>query len=159
MEETHQKELDALNEQIADLRQQRDLWSKRSAEHVEKCNEQYAKLKQVGSGPLCDKIEELSQQLELERAKSQEQKGNAAELRETLEYPKDANDKYIHIGDAVHMLNTNHEGDHEWDDVVLFFEYVGKGGGDDWLVYGEDGAAWACECEVLKQEGGTNGNE
>lgn len=83
--------------------------------------------------------------------------GNAAKLRETLEYPKDANDKYIHIGDAVHMLNTNHEGDHEWDDVVLFFEYVGKGGGDDWLVYGEDGAAWACECEVLKQEGVNDG--
>lgn len=44
-EETHQKELDALNEQIADLRRQRDLWSKRAAELVEKCNEQYAKMK------------------------------------------------------------------------------------------------------------------
>lgn len=43
------REVDALNEQITDLRQQRDLWSKRSAELVEKCNEHYAKLKQVGN--------------------------------------------------------------------------------------------------------------
>ena len=43
------REVDALNEQITDLRQQRDLWSKRSAELVEKCNEQHAKLKQVGN--------------------------------------------------------------------------------------------------------------
>lgn len=84
------------------------------------------------------------------------ERGDCAKLREALEYPKDANDKYIHIGDAVHMLNTNHEGDHEWDDVVLSFEYVGKGGGDDWLVYGKDGAAWACECEVLNQKGGND---
>lgn len=44
-EAAHKREVDALNEQIADLRQQRDLWSKRSAELVEKCNEQYAKLR------------------------------------------------------------------------------------------------------------------
>ena len=48
IEAAHKRELDALNEQIADLRQQRDLWSKRAAELVGKCNEQYAKLKQVG---------------------------------------------------------------------------------------------------------------
>ena len=49
LEAAHEREVDALNEQIADLRQQRDLWSKRAAELVEKCNEQYAKLKQVGN--------------------------------------------------------------------------------------------------------------
>ena len=48
LDAAHRREVDALNEQIADLRQQRDLWSKRAAELVEKCNEQYAKLKQVG---------------------------------------------------------------------------------------------------------------
>lgn len=85
--------------------------------------------------------------------------GNTAKACEVLEYPKDANDKYIHIGDTVHMLNTGPDGDHEWDDIVLTFEYVGKGEGDDWLVYGEDGAAWACECEVLKQEGGNDGSK
>ena len=62
LEAAHKRELDALNEQITDLRQQRDLWSKRAAELVEKCNEQYAKLKQVG---------------------------NAAKLREALEHIKD----------------------------------------------------------------------
>ena len=49
LEAAHRRELDALNEQITDLRQQRDLWSKRAAELVEKCDEQYAKLKQVGN--------------------------------------------------------------------------------------------------------------
>ena len=49
LDAAHKRELDALNEQMADLRQQRDLWSKRSAELVAKCNEQYAKLKQVGN--------------------------------------------------------------------------------------------------------------
>lgn len=85
--------------------------------------------------------------------------GDCAKLREALEYPKDTNDQYIHIGDAVHMLNTDHEGDYEWDDIVLSFEYIGKGGGDVWLIHGKDGEAWACECEVLKQEGGNDGNE
>ena len=63
LDAAHKRELDALNEQIADLRQQRDLWSKRAAELVEKCNEQYAKLKQVG---------------------------DAAKLREALEKVRDA---------------------------------------------------------------------
>lgn len=49
LDAAHKREVDALNEQIADLRQQRDLWSKRAAELVEKCNEHYAKLKQVGN--------------------------------------------------------------------------------------------------------------
>jgi hypothetical protein len=49
LDAAHKREVDALNGQIADLRQQRDLWSKRSAELVEKCNEHYAKLKQVGN--------------------------------------------------------------------------------------------------------------
>ena len=73
-----------------------------------------------------------------------------ARNQEVLAAPTDLNDKFIHIGDCVHMLNTRHDGDHEWDDVVLSLEYVGKGEGDDWLVYGENGAAWACECEVLE---------
>lgn len=70
-----------------------------------------------------------------------------------LESPKDVNEKYIHIGDMVHMLNTSYDGDHEWDDIVTALEYVGKGGGDDWLVHGKDGAAWACECEVVNRKG------
>ena len=69
--------------------------------------------------------------------------------QELLESPMDLNEQTIHIGDTVHMLNTNHDGDHEWDDVVLSLEYVGKSGGDDWLVHGCEGAAWACECTVL----------
>ena len=70
-----------------------------------------------------------------------------------LESPKDVNEKYIHIGDMVHMLNTSYDGDHEWDDIVTSLEYVGYGGGDDWLVHGKDGAAWACECEVVNRKG------
>lgn len=70
-----------------------------------------------------------------------------------LESPKDVNEKYIHIGDMVHMLNTSYDGDHEWDDIVTSLEYVGKGGGDDWLVHGKDGAAWACECEMVNRKG------
>ena len=72
-----------------------------------------------------------------------------ARNQEVLAAPIDLNERFIHIGDSVHMLNTGHDGDHEWDDVVLSLEYVGKSGGDNWLVHGEDGAAWACECEVL----------
>ena len=49
LEEAHERE-------IEDLRQQRDLWSKRAAELVEKCNEQYAKLKQVGIPAVLDAL-------------------------------------------------------------------------------------------------------
>lgn len=76
---------------------------------------------------------------------------------ESLESPMDLNEQTIHIGDTVHMLITRHDGDHEWDDVVLSLEYVGRGGGDDWLVHGKGGAAWACECEVLKRRGDGDG--
>ena len=80
-----------------------------------------------------------------------------ARNQEVLASPIDLNERFIHIGDSVHMLNTRYDGDHEWDDVVLSLEYVGKSGGDDWLVHGEDGAAWACECEVLKRKGDSDG--
>lgn len=79
--------------------------------------------------------------------------------QEFLKSPMDLNERPIHIGDTVHMLNTGHDGDHEWDDVVLSLEYIGKSGGDDWLVHGEDGAAWACECEVLKRKGEGDGSK
>ena len=82
-----------------------------------------------------------------------------ARNQKSLESPMDLNEQIIHIGDAVHMLTTRHDGDHEWDDVVMSLEYVGKSGGDSWLVHGEDGAAWACECEVLKREGGGDGSK
>lgn len=84
-------------------------------------------------------------------AKTAIQKALSAPARnqEVLAAPIDLNERFIHIGDSVHMLNTGHDGDHEWDDVVLSLEYVGKSGGDNWLVHGKDGAAWACECEVL----------
>ncbi len=75
---------------------------------------------------------------------------------ESLDAPKDCNDKAIHVSDRVHMLNTDSSGDHEWDDEVCSLEFVGEGGGDTWLVHGREGAAWACECEVLKQEGATD---
>lgn len=81
----------------------------------------------------------------------------SARNQEVLAAPIDLNERFIHIGDSVHMLNTRDDGDHEWDDVVLSLEYVGKSGGDDWLVHGEDGAAWACECEVLNRKGEGDG--
>lgn len=77
--------------------------------------------------------------------------------QEFLKSPMDLNERPIHICDTVHMLNTGHDGDHEWDDVVLSLEYVGKSGGDDWLVHGEEGSAWACECDVLKRKGDGDG--
>lgn len=150
--------LDAAHKhEVDDLRQQRDVFGKRAEKLLERCAELDAEV--AAKDEVIKRLNDTISEWQRREMATTSAVGNAAKLRETLEYPKDANDKYIHIGDAVHMLNTNHEGDHEWDDVVLFFEYVGKGGGDDWLVYGEDGAAWACECEVLKQEGGNDGNE
>lgn len=66
-----------------------------------------------------------------------------------IDLPNDCNCKTIHLSDRVHMLNTDSRGDHEWDDEVCSLEFVGKSGGDEWLVHGCEGAAWACECEVL----------
>ena len=68
---------------------------------------------------------------------------------ECLELPTDSNGITVHISDRVHMLNSDSRGDHEWDDEVVALEYVGGHRGDDWLVHGCDGAAWACECTVL----------
>lgn len=48
LEAAHKREIDELKKQIEDLRQQRDVWSKRADELKTKCNEQYAKLKQAG---------------------------------------------------------------------------------------------------------------
>lgn len=93
----------------------------------------------------------------LERFPRRMEVSNAARNPESLESPMDLNEQTIHIGDTVHMLITRHDGDHEWDDVVLSLEYVGRGGGDDWLVHGKGGAAWACECEVLKRRGDGDG--
>ena len=44
----HKREIDKLKEQIEDLRQQCDVWSKRADELKMNCDEHYAKLKQVG---------------------------------------------------------------------------------------------------------------
>lgn len=79
--------------------------------------------------------------------------------QEFIESPMDLNEQPIHIGDTVHMLNTGHDGDHEWDDIVTTLEYVDYGGGDDWLVHGKDGAAWACECEVVNRIGENHGSK
>ena len=79
--------------------------------------------------------------------------------QDVLKSPKDINEKYIHIGDMVHMLSTSYDGDHEWNDIVTTLEYVGNGGGDDWLVHGKNGAAWACECEVLNRKGESDGSK
>lgn len=72
---------------------------------------------------------------------------------EQLAAPTDSNGNTIHVADKVHMLNTDSRGDHEWDDEVNSLEFIGSGGGDEWLIHGHNGAAWACECEVLKRKG------
>ena len=131
LDAAHRREVDALHQQIADLRQQRDLWSKRAAELVEKCNEQHAKLKQVG---------------------------NAAKLREALEkvrdsfYVNDYGDYQMEYGDKVSDLvdaavaaparncdvGTAEEQSQRFDTFCDAHKYVG-----------DDGANWCsrtCPC-------------
>ena len=66
---------------------------------------------------------------------------------ETCEWPTDMEGQRIQIADTIHMLRTEYDGDHEWEDVVIELVYV-EHGGDKWVVRGARGEAWACECTV-----------
>lgn len=70
-----------------------------------------------------------------------------AKLWEQVErlQPKDCEGNVLDIADTVHMLRSEHDGDHEWDDVVVELALT-KWGGDRWIVRGSKGEAWACEC-------------
>lgn len=70
-----------------------------------------------------------------------------AKLRELLEHlqPIDCDGNVLDIADKVHMLRSEYDGDHEWDDVVVELA-LAKWGGDRWIVRGSKGEAWACDC-------------
>ena len=71
-----------------------------------------------------------------------------ARLREQLKSlrPTDCEGNELNIADTVHMLRSEHDGDHEWDDVVVELA-LAEWGGDRWIVRGSRGEAWACDCE------------
>jgi len=71
-----------------------------------------------------------------------------ARLRGKLESlrPTDCEGNELNIADTVHMLRSEHDGDHEWDDVVVELA-LAEWGGDRWIVRGSKGEAWACDCE------------
>lgn len=63
--------------------------------------------------------------------------------------PKDCEGEGLHIGEKAHFLRTGYDGDHEWDDVIVAFRHQGvEGEGDAWIVVGEEGEAFACDCAV-----------
>ncbi|MCB7085775.1 MULTISPECIES: hypothetical protein [Bacteria] len=67
--------------------------------------------------------------------------------------PKDGDGEDLHIGDKAHFLRTEYDGDHEWDDVITAFRHQGiEGEGDIWIVEGEHGEAFACECMVKRPD-------
>lgn len=68
-------------------------------------------------------------------------------LREQIEHlqPTDCEGNVLDIADTVHMLRSEYDGDHEWDDVVVELVLT-KWGGDRWIVRGSRGEAWACDC-------------
>lgn len=70
-----------------------------------------------------------------------------AKLREQLErvQPTDCEGNVLDIGNTVHMLRSEYDGDHEWEDVVTELVLT-KWGGDRWIVRGSKGEAWACDC-------------
>ena len=70
-----------------------------------------------------------------------------AKLREQLEHvqPTDCEGNVLDIADTVHMLRSEYDGDHEWEDVVTELVLT-KWGGDRWIVRGSKGEAWACDC-------------
>lgn len=75
-------------------------------------------------------------------------KAENAKLREQLGHlqPIDCEGNVLDIADKVHMLRSEYDGDHEWDDVVVELA-LAKCGGDRWIVRGSKGEAWACDCE------------
>ena len=82
-------------------------------------------------------VEDHIDQLEAENAK----------LRKQLErvQPTDCEGNVLDIADTVHMLRSEYDGDHEWEDVVTELALT-KWGGDRWIVRGSKGEAWACDC-------------
>lgn len=79
--------------------------------------------------------------------------GKYAELTATLgggecEWATDSEGVRIDVADTVHMLRSEYDGDHEWEDVVCELAYC-KHGGDKWIVRGARGDAWACDCTVM----------
>lgn len=68
-------------------------------------------------------------------------------LRERIErlQPTDSDGNVLDIADTVHMLRSEYDGDHEWDDVIVELTLT-KWGGDRWIVRGSKGEAWACDC-------------
>lgn len=82
----------------------------------------------------------------VERQIMTEQTENA-KLRELVErlQPKDCEGNVLDIADTVHMLRSEYDGDHEWDDMVVELALT-KWGGDRWIVRGSKGEAWACDC-------------
>lgn len=71
-------------------------------------------------------------------------------MPEGMEWPpKDCEGEALHIGEKAHFLRTGYDGDHEWDDVIVAFRHQGlEGEGDAWIVVGEKGEAFACDCAV-----------
>ena len=82
---------------------------------------------------LCARIDELCAEVE--------------RLRELLEriQPTDSEGNELDIADTVHMIRSEYDGDHEWDDVIVELTLT-KWGGDRWIVRGSKGEAWACDC-------------
>ena len=74
-------------------------------------------------------------------------KDENAKLRKQLEHvqPTDCEGNVLDIADTVHMLRSEYDGDHEWEDVVTELVLT-KWGGDRWIVRGSKGEAWACDC-------------
>lgn len=70
-----------------------------------------------------------------------------AKLCEQIEHlqPTDCEGNVLDIADTVHMLRSEYDGDHEWDDVVVELVLT-KWSGDRWIVRGSRGEAWACDC-------------
>jgi hypothetical protein len=79
---------------------------------------------------------------------AQKYKAENERLRGQLESlrPTDCEGNELNIADTVHMLRSEHDGDHEWDDVVVELA-LAEWGGDRWIVRGSRGEAWACDCE------------
>ena len=100
-----------------------------------------------GDGDLHKRVEELEAEVADYKAALNKAAGNwakaDAELRELI--PTDCEGERLDIADTVHMLCSDHNGDHEWEDVVLELVYQ-KHGGDKWVVRGARGEAWACDC-------------
>lgn len=92
--------------------------------------------------------ERMMDEVAAERQKQMDQLRNENNrLREQLErlQPKDCEGNALDIADTVHMLRSEYDGDHEWEDVVT--ELVLTTWGDDrWIVRGSKGEAWACDC-------------